>query len=76
MGHRPQCGPLPGFVWYGSDDHFAQPAHRVWLLGNLPNARLVVYDGEGHLRIFEHLDKMLDALTEPEKENPAAARRP
>ena len=37
----------PVLLWYGSDDRFAQPAHRVWLSEHLPRARLVVHDGEG-----------------------------
>jgi pimeloyl-ACP methyl ester carboxylesterase len=45
----------PVLLWYGSDDRFAQPVHRVWLSEHLLRARLVVHDGEGHLGIFEHL---------------------
>jgi len=62
-------------LWYGSDDHFVQPAHRVWLSEHLPHARLAVYDGEGHLGIVEHLGEMLDALTEPDAEDPASIGR-
>jgi pimeloyl-ACP methyl ester carboxylesterase len=65
----------PVLLWYGSDDRLAQPAHGVWLSDNLPNARLVVHDGEGHLGIFEHLGEMLDALTEPDPEDAASAGR-
>ena len=62
----------PVLLLYGSDDRFAQPAHKVWLSENLPYARLVVHDGEGHLGIFEHLGEMLDTLTEPGTEDPAS----
>jgi pimeloyl-ACP methyl ester carboxylesterase len=55
----------PVLLWYGSDDHLVGAAHRTWLAEKLPDARLVVHDGEGHLGIFEHLGEMLDALTEP-----------
>jgi pimeloyl-ACP methyl ester carboxylesterase len=55
----------PVLLWYGSDDPFSLPTHRVWLSENLPRARLVEHDGEGHLGIREHLGEMLDALTEP-----------
>jgi pimeloyl-ACP methyl ester carboxylesterase len=65
----------PVLLWYGSEDRFAGPAHRVWLSENLPRARLVVHDGEGHLGIFERLGEMLDALTEPDAEDPASAGR-
>ncbi len=37
----------PVLLWYGSDDRFSQPAHRLWLSENLANARLIVRDGEG-----------------------------
>ena len=66
----------PVLLWYGSDDRFAAPTHKVWLSENLPRVRLVVYDGEGHLGVFEHLGEMLDALTEPGTEDPASAGRP
>jgi pimeloyl-ACP methyl ester carboxylesterase len=59
-------------LWYGSDDRFSLPAHRVWLSENLPHARLVVHDGEGHLGIFEHLGEMLDALPEANPQAPAS----
>ena len=55
----------PVLLWYGSDDRFAPPAHGWSLSQNLPSARLVLRDGEGHLGIYEHLGEMLDALTEP-----------
>jgi pimeloyl-ACP methyl ester carboxylesterase len=65
----------PVLLWYGSDDRFSSPAHRVWLSENLPHSRLIVHDGEGHLGIFEHLGEMLDALTEAGTEDPASTGR-
>lgn len=56
----------PVLLWYGSDDRMASPAHGMWLSRNLPRARLVVRDGEGHFGILDHLSEVLDALTEPE----------
>ena len=56
----------PVLLWYGSDDRFAPPAHGLWLSRNLPQARLVLRDGEGHLGIYDHLGDMLDALAEPD----------
>jgi pimeloyl-ACP methyl ester carboxylesterase len=55
----------PVLLWYGSDDRFAPLANGVWLSENVPGARLVVRDGEGHFGIYEHLGEMLAALTEP-----------
>jgi pimeloyl-ACP methyl ester carboxylesterase len=37
----------PVLLWYGSDDHFAPPAHGLWRSKNLPQATLVVREGEG-----------------------------
>jgi pimeloyl-ACP methyl ester carboxylesterase len=53
----------PVRLWYGSEEGLA--AHGAWLSEHLPDARLVVHDGRGHLGIYEHLGEMLDALTEP-----------
>jgi pimeloyl-ACP methyl ester carboxylesterase len=66
----------PVLLWYGSDDRFAPPAHGSWLSANLPRARLVLRDGEGHLGIYEHLGEMLDALTEPDTADPTSTVRP
>jgi hypothetical protein len=66
----------PVRLWYGSDDPLAAPAHGGWLSENLPQARLVLRDGEGHLGIYEHLLEMLDALTEPEAAGPPGTVRP
>jgi pimeloyl-ACP methyl ester carboxylesterase len=50
----------------GTDDRFAPPAHGRWLAENLPRARLVMREGEGHFGIVEHLGEMLEALTTEE----------
>jgi pimeloyl-ACP methyl ester carboxylesterase len=55
----------PVLLWYGSDDCMVPLKYGSWLAEHLPQAQLVVRDGEGHAGIFEHLDEMLDALTEP-----------
>ena len=64
----------PVLLWYGSDDHFGGAAHRTWLAANLPDARLVVHDGEGHFGLYEHLGEMLHALAEGGTKDPASAR--
>jgi pimeloyl-ACP methyl ester carboxylesterase len=55
----------PVLLWYGSEDRFGPPAHGQWLSQNVPDARLVMREGEGHLGVFDHLGEMLDALTAP-----------
>jgi pimeloyl-ACP methyl ester carboxylesterase len=63
----------PVLLWYGTDDRFAPQAHGRWLAGNLPDARLVMREGEGHFGIMEHLGEMLGALTGPDPVDPAGA---
>jgi hypothetical protein len=75
MGHRPERGALPGFCC-GTAATTASPSlHTECGSEHLPRARLVVHDGEGHLGIFEHLGEMLDALTEPDTQDPASTGR-
>ncbi len=49
-------------LWYGDEDRMSPPAHAYWLEEHLPQARLVLRRGEGHLGIYEHLEEMLVAL--------------
>jgi pimeloyl-ACP methyl ester carboxylesterase len=62
----------PVLLWYGGDDRSVPLAHGRWLSENLPAARLVVHEGEGHLGIYEHFGEMLDALTEPDTADTAS----
>jgi pimeloyl-ACP methyl ester carboxylesterase len=55
----------PVLLWYGRDDRMAPPVHGRWLAEHLPDAQLVLRDGEGHLGIYDHLGEMLDTLTQP-----------
>ena len=64
MGLRHERRHQPGSAVYGSDDRIVPPARGLWLSQNLPRARLVVRDGDGHLGTYDHLGEMLDALTE------------
>jgi pimeloyl-ACP methyl ester carboxylesterase len=52
----------PVLLWYGSEDLMATPKHARWLDENLPNARLAMWEGEGHLLAFTHLAEMLREL--------------
>ena len=40
----------------------AQPIHGQWFAENLPDARLTMREGEGHLQAFAHLAEMLPDL--------------
>jgi pimeloyl-ACP methyl ester carboxylesterase len=55
----------PVLLWYGSEDRMAAPAHGRWFEENLPNAKLTMWEGEGHLLAFAHLTEMLSGLLAP-----------
>jgi pimeloyl-ACP methyl ester carboxylesterase len=52
----------PVLLWYGTEDRMAAPINGRWLAENLPDARLTMRDGEGHLHAFAHLPEMLGEL--------------
>jgi pimeloyl-ACP methyl ester carboxylesterase len=53
----------PVLLWYGTEDRMAEPIHGHWFGKNLPDARLTMREGEGHLQAFAHLEEMLADLT-------------
>ena len=55
----------PVHLWYGDEDRFCSPAHGMWLRDNIPDARLVLRKGEGHLGYVEHAAEMFAALIQP-----------
>ena len=52
----------PVLLWYGTEDRMALPSHAQWLEANLSQARLTMFEGEGHLLPFVHLGQMLEEL--------------
>jgi pimeloyl-ACP methyl ester carboxylesterase len=54
-----QC---PVLLWYGTEDRMAETIHAHWFEENLPDARLTMREGEGHLQPFAHLAEMLADL--------------
>lgn len=44
----------PVHVWEGAEDHTGPPAYRDLLLRHIPDARLSVIAGEGHLSLLQH----------------------
>jgi pimeloyl-ACP methyl ester carboxylesterase len=52
----------PVLLWYGTEDRMAEPMHAHWFEENLPDARLTMREGEGHLQPFAHLAEMLADL--------------
>jgi pimeloyl-ACP methyl ester carboxylesterase len=53
----------PTWLWYGAQDPLAPPVHGAWLASLLPDARLVVRPGEGHLGLYTHWDEVSSTLT-------------
>ena len=52
----------PVLLWYGTEDRMSEPIHAHWFEENLPDARLTMREGEGHLQPFAHLAEMLADL--------------
>ena len=55
----------PVHLWYGDEDRFCAPSHGTWLRDNIPDAHLVLREGEGHLGFVEHAPEIFAALTQP-----------
>jgi pimeloyl-ACP methyl ester carboxylesterase len=53
----------PVHLWYGDDDPFCPALVGPWLAAHLPEATLVLREGEGHLGVMEHLEEVLVTLT-------------
>jgi pimeloyl-ACP methyl ester carboxylesterase len=58
----PSTVTCPVLLWYGAEDRMAAPMHGHWFEEHLPDARLTVRVGEGHLQPFAHLPEMLGEL--------------
>jgi pimeloyl-ACP methyl ester carboxylesterase len=52
----------PVNLWHGSADTTVPLAHTQALAERLPDARLTVWPGEGHLAVIEHIDEVLGVL--------------
>ena len=55
----------PVHIWHGDADITVPLAHSEALAARLPESRLTVWPGEGHLAIVEHIGEVLDALVSP-----------
>lgn len=51
-------------LWHGSEDRNTPPAMANHLASSLPNHRMFLQPGEGHLVLFTHWDEILARLTE------------
>lgn len=55
----------PVHLWYGGADQMMPAHHGAWLAGHLADARLTVFDGEGHLGPLRRWPEMLQVLAPP-----------
>ena len=53
----------PVLLWYGTEDRMCEPIHGHWFEENLPDARLTMREGEGHMQPLAHLREILADLT-------------
>ncbi|MGN6867312.1 MAG: alpha/beta fold hydrolase [Solirubrobacteraceae bacterium] len=63
-GFDPHAIEAPALLSYGSEDPLAPPQMGRYLADALPNARLTVYDGEGHMVFLTHWEEILTQLRE------------
>ncbi len=55
---------VPTSLWQGTADLMVPPSHGEWFASHLPQAKVTILEGEGHLSLsLGVLDRMLDELT-------------
>jgi pimeloyl-ACP methyl ester carboxylesterase len=54
---------VPVAIWQGAHDKMVPFAHGQWLAQHIPNARVHLYDDEGHLSLVNQLPRILDDLS-------------
>jgi pimeloyl-ACP methyl ester carboxylesterase len=63
-GFDPHAVEVPALLWYGGADPLTPPQMGHYLSDALPNARLTVYPGEGHMVYVTHWEEILTQLRE------------
>ena len=57
---------VPTGLWQGTADLMVPPSHGEWFASHVPQARVTILEGEGHLSLaLGVLDRMMDELTQP-----------
>jgi pimeloyl-ACP methyl ester carboxylesterase len=54
---------VPASIWQGAHDKMVPFAHGQWLASHVPNARVHLYDDEGHLSLVNQLPRILEDLS-------------
>ncbi len=52
----------PVYLWYGEDDRNVSLAMGKYYATHIPNAKLIVYPGEGHMSASTHIEEILKIL--------------
>lgn len=55
---------VPVAIWQGRQDRMVPFAHGEWLAASLREARVHLYDDEGHLSLMHHVDRIVGDLLE------------
>jgi pimeloyl-ACP methyl ester carboxylesterase len=55
---------VPVSVWQGAHDLMVPFDHGTWLAANVAEARVRLFDDEGHISLWNHVDEMLADLRE------------
>jgi pimeloyl-ACP methyl ester carboxylesterase len=55
---------VPVSVWQGAHDLMVPFDHGTWLAANVAGARVHLFDDEGHISLWNHVDEMLADLRE------------
>jgi pimeloyl-ACP methyl ester carboxylesterase len=55
---------VPVSIWQGAHDKMVPFAHGEWLAAHIANARVHLYDDEGHLSLAGQLPRILEDLSE------------
>jgi pimeloyl-ACP methyl ester carboxylesterase len=63
-GFDPQAIQVPSLLWYGGEDPLTPPQMGRYLADALPDSRLTVYAGEGHMVYLTHWEEILTQLRE------------
>jgi pimeloyl-ACP methyl ester carboxylesterase len=61
-GFDPRAIEAPALLWYGSADPLTPPQMGQFLAEALPDGRLTVYAGEGHMVYVTHWEEILTQL--------------
>ena len=63
-GFEPKSVQVPVAIWQGKQDRMVPFDHGRWLVSHVAGAQSRLLDDEGHLSLFNHIDRILEDLVE------------